>query len=131
MGGMPGGMPGGAPSGAPGAPAGGGAPPNPIAALMALMGKGFNSNKSVGGDLDAKSLDQTMATVQKLSSMTMHSNPKAYQALLRALTALHSARQEIQQMASRGPSTGPPLTSSLLDLIAPSNSMAKPVGGMP
>jgi hypothetical protein len=123
--GIPGLMPpGGAPMGAPAGGATGGAP-NPISGLMALIGKGLGSNKMAGGTLDVKSLEEAMATVQQNASRAMKSNPKAYQSLLRALQALHAAVTDIKQ----SPQSGPPMTSSMLDLIAPSNSMANPLGG--
>ena len=111
-------------------PGGGGAPPgpagpNPISGLMALIGKGIGSNKMAGGNLDVKSLEEAMATVQQNASHAMKSNPKAYQSLLRALQALHAAVTDIKQ----SPQQGPPLTSSMLDLVAPNNSMANPLGG--
>ena len=115
-------------AGAGGPPGPGGPAPNPIAGMMGLVGKALASNKMAGGKLDSKSLDDVMATVQKLSSQVMHSNPKVYQALLRALQSLHSARGELQQASSRD-TAGPPLTSSFLDMVAPQNTMANPLGG--
>jgi len=112
--------------GAPGAPGGA---PNPISGLMALIGKGLGSNKMAGGNLDVKSVEDAMATVQKIASTTMKSNPKAYQSFLRALQALHAGLTELKNQPSAGGESGPPLTSSLLSMMAPSNSMANPLGG--
>jgi hypothetical protein len=120
-GGMPG-MPGAAPGGA-----GPGGAPDPRAGVMALIGKALQSSKMAGGNLDVKSLEDAMATVQQNASKAMKSNPKAYQSLLRALQALHAAVTDLKSSPS-APS-GPPMTSSLLDMIAPSNSMANPIGG--
>lgn len=121
--GLPGMMPGAAPGAAPGAGPGGA--PNPLAGVMALVGKALSSNKAAGGTLDVKSLEDAMATVQMNASRAMKSNPKAYQSLLRALQALHAAVTDIKQ----SPQSGPPLTSSMMDLVAPQNSMVNPTGG--
>lgn len=123
-GGMP---PGGAPpgGGAPGAPGGGG--PNPISGLMALIGKGLGSNKMAGGNLDVKSAEEAMSTIQQIASKTMKSNPKAYQSFLRALQAMHAGLTELKNQPD--PGSGPPLTSSMLGMMTPGNGAANPLGG--
>jgi len=123
--GMGGGAP---PGGAPGGGAPGGAAPNPISGLMALIGKGLGSNKMAGGDMDVKSAENAMATIQQIASKTMKSNPKAYQSFLRALQAMHAGLTELKNQPAPGES-GPPLTSSMLSMMAPSSSMANPLGG--
>ncbi len=117
--------PGGGAPGAPGAP--GGAAPNPISGLMALIGKGLGSHKMAGGDLDVKAVENAMMSVQKVASQSMKSNPKAYQSALRALQALHAMLTELKNAPQSA--SGPPMTSSMLDLLSPGSQMANPLGG--
>jgi hypothetical protein len=118
-----GGMP---PGGAPGGGAPGGAAPNPISGLMALIGKAGASSNMAGGDADIKMAEQAMAIAQQLSNSTRTKNPKAYASFLRGLQAMHAGLIELK---NQPPASGPPLTSSMLSMIAPSSSMANPLGG--
>ena len=77
--------------------------------------------------MDVTSAENAMAAIQKISANIMKSNPKAYQSGLRALQALHAMLTELKNQPA--PEAGPPLTSSMLSMMAPSSSMANPLGG--
>lgn len=101
---MPGMMGGGGAPGAPAAPSPMGAPgaaarPNPMAAMAPVLSR-FLAQQNDDAML-GQIAEKAMTMVGVLMQRAMTRNPKVYQALLRAQTALHSATQELKQQTAQ------------------------------